>query len=391
MQILVIDDDLVMQMILKSTLQAQKYEVIIAKNGKEGIALAKQYQPALVICDWMMPDIDGLEVCRQIKLDQSLSSTIFILLTSKGAVEDKVQALDNGADDFLSKPIDKTELIASVRAGLRIYQLNKDLQVQKHLLEAELAEASDYIRSLLPTSLEGTIKIKSEFIPSSQLGGDCYDFYWLDPDHLAIYLIDTSGHGVGSALLSISILNLLRSQSFGREKLYEPRAIMMELNRAFQMSQHNGRYFTMWYGVYNRSQRKLIYANAGHPKGLLIAGERENPQMQELPSLDMPVGFFPDVEYTSSEISVPLDSKLYIFSDGIFEVSQENGRIWGAEKFFDFLKEKFTTNEEVNANLVLQKIRTETPTAKFDDDVSILKIDFPVEIDRAPQSVANPK
>jgi sigma-B regulation protein RsbU (phosphoserine phosphatase) len=311
-QILVIDDDLVMQMILKSTLKAQKYEVIVAKNGKEGILLAKQYQPALVICDWMMPDIDGLEVCRQIKLDQSLSSTIFILLTSKGAVEDKVEALDNGADDFLSKPIDKTELIASVRAGLRIYQLNKDLQVQKQLLEAELTEASDYIRSLLPTSLEGTVKITSEFIPSRQLGGDCYDFYWLDPDHLAIYLIDTSGHGVGSALLSISILNLLRSQSFGKEKFYEPSAIMTELNRAFQMSQHNGRYFTMWYGVYKRSQRKLTYANAGHPQGLLIARDPENPQIQELPSLDMPVGFFPDVEYTSSEISVPLDSRLYI-------------------------------------------------------------------------------
>jgi sigma-B regulation protein RsbU (phosphoserine phosphatase) len=376
LQILVIDDDLVMQMILKSTLKAQGYGVIVAKNGKEGILLAKQYQPALVICDWMMPDIDGLEVCRQIKLDQSLSSTIFILLTSRGAVEDKVQALDNGADDFLSKPIDKTELIASVRAGLRIYQLNKDLQVQKQLLEAELAEASDYIRSLLPTSLEGTVKITSEFIPSSQLGGDCYDFYWLDPDHLAIYLIDTSGHGVGSALLSISILNLLRSQSFGREKFYEPSAIMTELNRAFQMSQHNGRYFTMWYGVYKRSQRKLTYANAGHPQGILIAGSPENLQVQELPSLDMPIGFFPDINYTSSELFIVPDSKLYIFSDGIFEVMQEDGKIWGMPKFFKYLVEKFALSEEINANAVLQKIHSETPNAKFSDDVSLLQIDF---------------
>ena len=377
LQILVIDDDLVMQMILKNTLQAQKYEVIVAKNAREGISLAKQHQPALVICDWMMPDIDGLEVCRQIKLDPSLYSTIFILLTSKGAVEDKVQALDNGADDFLSKPIDKTELIASVRAGLRIYQLNKDLQLQKQLLEAELAEASDYIRSLLPKALLGNVNITAEFIPSSQLGGDCYDFYWLDPDHLAIYLIDTSGHGVGSALLSISILNLLRSQSFGKEKFYEPSTIMTELNRAFQMSQHNGRYFTMWYGVFNLSQRKLIYANSGHPQGILIAGSPENPQIQELPSLDMPVGFFPDIEYSSSEVLIQPDSKLYIFSDGIFEVMQEDGRIWGMPKFFNYLVEQFSLNEEINASSVLQKIHSETPNAKFGDDVSLLQINFP--------------
>jgi sigma-B regulation protein RsbU (phosphoserine phosphatase) len=376
-QILVIDDDLVMQMILKNTLQAQNYEVIVAKNGKEGISFAKQYQPALIICDWMMPDIDGLEVCRQIKLEDKLSSTIFILLTSKGAVEVKVQALDNGADDFLSKPIDKTELIASVRAGLRIYQLNKDLQRQKQLLEAELAEAGDYIQSLLPLPLKGDVNITAEFIPSSQLGGDCYDFYWLDPDHLAIYLIDTSGHGVGSALLSISILNLLRSQSFGKEKFYEPSAIMMELNRAFQMSQHNGRYFTMWYGVYERSQRKLIYANAGHPQGILISGTPENPQIQELPSLDMPIGFFPDVDYASSELSIAPDSKLFICSDGIFEVLQENDKIWGMPKFFDYLVEKFSLSEEISTNSILQKIQSETPNAKFGDDVSLLQIHFP--------------
>lgn len=376
LQILVIDDDLVMQMILKNTLQGQGYKVIVAKNGSEGISLAKQHLPALVICDWMMPDVDGLEVCRQLKLDQNLSSTIFILLTSKGAIEDKVQGLDNGADDFLSKPIDKTELIASVRAGLRIYQLNQDLQSQKQLLEAELAEAGDYIQSLLPANLEGSVNISTEFIPSSQLGGDCYDFYWLDPEHLAIYLIDTSGHGVGSALLSISILNLLRSQSFGKDKFYQPSQIMTELNHAFQMSQHNGRYFTMWYGVFNRSERKLTYANAGHPQGLLISGNPANPQIAELPSLDMPVGFFPNVEYTSAEISIPPDSRLYIFSDGIFEVRQANGKIWGVVNFFDLLKEKFVVNEEVNANLVLQKICSETPTAMFDDDVSLLKIDF---------------
>jgi len=331
----------------------------------------------MIICDWMMPEIDGLEVCRQIKLVQSLNSTIFVLLTSKGAVEDKVKALDSGADDFLSKPIDKNELIASVRAGLRIYQLNQELQLQKRLLETELAEASDYIKSILPPPLKGGVEILTDFIPSSQLGGDCYDFYWLDPDHLAIYLIDTSGHGVGSALLSVSILNLLRSQSFGKETFYNPEAIMTELNRAFQMSQHNGRYFTMWYGVFQRSQRKLTYANAGHPTGLLIEGNCENPTIKELPSLDMPIGFFPGIKYTSSEILIAPDSKLYIFSDGIFEVMQEHGSIWGMPKFFSFLAKKSCQNEQISASSVLLEIQNETPNAKFEDDVSLLQINFP--------------
>jgi sigma-B regulation protein RsbU (phosphoserine phosphatase) len=377
LKILVIDDDMVMQMILKNILQAQGYEVFVAQNVTEGIALAQKHHPALVLCDWMMPDIDGLEVCRQVKLEQNVYSSIFILLTSKAAIEDKVKALDHGADDFLSKPIDKSELIASVRAGLRIYQLNQDLQVQKQLLEAELTEASDYIKSLLPTSLEGSVNISAEFIPSTQLSGDCYDFYWLDHDHLVVYLIDTSGHGVGAALLAISILNLLRSQSFGKDKLYKPDEIMAELNRAFQMSRHNGRYFTMWYGVFKRSQRKLTYASAGHPNGLLIIdGQGTNPEIKKLPSLDIPIGFFPDMEYSCAEVSIPLNSKLYIFSDGVFEVMQENEKIWGMPKFINFLSENFLEAEAINANSILEEIRRESPTAKFDDDVSLLQIHF---------------
>ena len=377
LKVLVIDDDIVMQRILKNILQGQGYEVIVAQNGTEGVSLAQKHHPALVLCDWMMPDIDGLDVCRQIKLEQNIYSSIFILLTSKAAIEDKVKALDNGADDFLSKPIDKSELIASVRAGLRIYQLNQDLQVQKQLLEAELNEASDYIKSLLPTVLEGSVNISAEFIPSTQLSGDCYDFYWLDHDHLIIYLIDTAGHGVGAALLAISILNLMRSQSFGKEKLYTPDEIMAELNRAFQMSRHNGRYFTMWYGVFQRSQRKLTYASAGHPNGLLIVGDGvENPQIKQLPSLDIPIRFFPDMEYSSAEVSIPSDSKLYIFSDGVFEVMQENEKIWGMSKFINFLTGKFLAKEEISADSILEEIRRETPNAKFDDDVSLLQIHF---------------
>jgi sigma-B regulation protein RsbU (phosphoserine phosphatase) len=190
-------------------------------------------------------------------------------------------------------------------------------------------------------------------------------------------LIDTSGHGVGAALLAISILNLLRSQSFGKDKLYKPDEIMAELNRAFQMSRHNGRYFTMWYGVFKRSQRKLTYASAGHPNGLLIIdGQGTNPEIKKLPSLDIPIGFFPDMEYSCAEVSIPLNSKLYIFSDGVFEVMQENEKIWGMPKFINFLSENFLEAEAINANSILEEIRRESPTAKFDDDVSLLQIHF---------------
>lgn len=120
-KILIIDDDPVIQRILQKTLQDQGYAVFTANSGETGIEVANQIQPALIICDWLMPGIDGLTVCRRIKATSNLSTTFFILLTARSDVEDRVKGLDTGADDFLAKPIEVAELHARVRAGLRLY------------------------------------------------------------------------------------------------------------------------------------------------------------------------------------------------------------------------------------------------------------------------------
>ncbi len=97
-RILVIDDDGVIQTFLSRALR-KEYEVFIASDGEEGLKQAGQLKPAMIICDWMMPGIDGLEVCRQIKLNPQLSTTFFILLTSLGSVEDRVKGLVGWKDE----------------------------------------------------------------------------------------------------------------------------------------------------------------------------------------------------------------------------------------------------------------------------------------------------
>ncbi len=149
-KILVIDDDPAIQIVLKKLLNAQGHEVTIAPNGLEGVRRARELQPAVIICDWMMPQMDGLEVCRRIKADPDLATSFFILLTSRVTIQDRVHGLDNGADDFLCKPVELDELKARVKAGLRLHQVNQDLQAQKRMLESELIEAAEYVRSLLP-------------------------------------------------------------------------------------------------------------------------------------------------------------------------------------------------------------------------------------------------
>src|SRR5436309_2947435 len=103
------------------------------------------------------------------------------------------------------------------------------------------------------------------FIPSSQLGGDAFGYHWPDPDHFAVYLLDVCSHGVGAALLSISVMNVLRSQSLPDADFRNPGEVLSSLNRTFPMERQNNLYFTMWYGVFNRPACQLSYASGGHP------------------------------------------------------------------------------------------------------------------------------
>jgi phosphoserine phosphatase RsbU/P len=383
-KILVIDDDVIVQMVLKKALAEQGYEVIVAKNGEDGIEQAITQHPALIICDWMMPGIDGLEVCRRIKQNENLPTTFFILLTSRGDVEDRVRGLDNGADDFLSKPIEFTELTARVRAGLRLYELNQDLREQtklvehqKQLLESELNEAAEYVRSLLPKPLSSSITIDSAYIPSTQLGGDCFDYYWLDSNRLVVYLLDTSGHGVGAALLAISVLNLLRSKSLQTIDFGDPSTVMRELNRVFQMSQQGNRYFSMWYGVYHQIERQLTYTSAGHSPVLLISKDTGGQvQVQKLESLSAPVGVLSDTEFTNGEYHVSSNSRLYIFSDGIYEIKHSDGKLWGVNRFIDLLSQDASNPDIRGVEQIMNYVQRVNGSSQFNDDVSLLKVQF---------------
>ena len=375
--ILVIDDDFATQILLKRTLESQGYQVAVASDGKEGLAKAIEINPALIICDWIMPHLSGLEVCKKLKASPKLSTTFFILLTSLDSVEDRVKGLDAGSDDFLCKPIEMNELKARVRAGLRLHELSRDLQKQKQLLEEELAEAADYVSSILPEPLiDPKLNIDMRFIPSRQLGGDSFDYFWLDKNHLVFYLLDVAGHGLRASLPSLSVINLLRAKTLNNANYYQPSSVLSSLNSVFQMSDRNDKYFTIWYGVYNCRTNKLVYSSAGHPPGILLTNQKnETITEQRLRTPGVPVGMFPTVKYADSYCKIQSNSSLYIFSDGIYEIEQSNGSFWGLERFVTVLK-KYQQTPQRNLDRLLQFVRNWHPNFQFEDDLSILQIDF---------------
>ncbi|MCU0529675.1 MAG: PP2C family protein-serine/threonine phosphatase [Cyanobium sp. Prado107] len=385
--ILLVDDDRIHSRLLQARLQREGYAVTMAASGQEGLELARRHQPVVVLCDWLMDGMDGVEVCRAFRDDPALASTYFILLTSRSRVEDRVLGLDSGADDFLSKPVDQEELLARVRSGVRLYQANErlryladELQRQKSRLDAELAEASAYVSSLLPDAIEDPVEsgvtVESRFVPSHELGGDVFDYFWIDDDHLALYLADASGHGLAAAFPSISVHNVLRSSSLGVDRR-QPAAVLQSLNASFGMERQQGRYLTMWYGVYAHGRRTLRYASAGHPPALLWSPQTDRP-LSQLSGHGLALGLFEDSSYVTTSVPLNGPCSLLLYSDGIYEVPQMDGTMWTLPGFISLVEQCRPLLQEQNGlDRLVQQVCQCTGGEGFLDDYALVQADFP--------------
>lgn len=150
-RILVVEDDPFFARVLQKRLAAEGYQVFVATDGREGMKAIVSHEPDLVISDWMMPQVDGLELCQSVKTGLREAAPYFLLLTAKGEIDDKLLALETGADDYLVKPCDQGELMARVRAGLRIVLLTQDLRRSAQELRVVKAELDELRRTIAAT------------------------------------------------------------------------------------------------------------------------------------------------------------------------------------------------------------------------------------------------
>ena len=226
MKILLVDDDESVLLFLKNVLEKLGYEVISCTNGEDAWQILKNEEINILLTDWVMPALSGIDLCKRIRSKlQSPHYTYIILLTGKTSNDDLVMGFDSGADDFISKPVATKELHVRIKAAQRVLKLEQQLVQQNQKLELankeisynyqhikqDLEAAAKLQQALLPKSSNTflPVNIAWDFRPADDLAGDIFGFYPLDKNHLALYLIDVAGHGVPAAMLSVYLNKML--------------------------------------------------------------------------------------------------------------------------------------------------------------------------------------
>jgi pSer/pThr/pTyr-binding forkhead associated (FHA) protein len=253
------------------------------------------------------------------------------------------------------------------------FRSRKEVEASKEL-DRDLESARRYVHSLIPAPLtEGPIRTEWVLLPSARLGGDVFGYHQLDARTFAIFLLDVSGHGTGAAMHAVSVTNVLQRDAVPGLDMRDPAKVATHVNAMFQMSTHGGLYLTLWYGVYDLETRTLAYCSAGHHPSYLVAQARE--RAIPLKTGNIMIGATSPFEFESSSVEVPAGSRLYVFSDGIFEIETKDGEQWGLDHVLPLIVEP-PVQGMTEPERLLQAIRRHARSQDFEDDFTVLVATF---------------
>ena len=362
-QVLVVDDSRLQRRILVSSLKKWGFEVVEADCGEAALEICRTSPPDLILSDWVMPGMSGLEFCEAVRALPNHAYSYFILLTSKSEKNEVAQGLDAGADDFLIKPVSSDELRARISAGDRILGMQRELSKKNRMIEEALDElkvAHDAIdkdlmqarkiqESLVPelTRDFGSSRVSLLLKPCGHIGGDLVGMFSPGVNRLGFYSIDVSGHGITSAMMTARLGSYLSStyfeQNIAMERrfnrfyaLRQPEEVAASLNARLIADTGIEEYFTMVYAIVDLRSGLLKMVQAGHPHPLVL---RKDGRAEFIGEGGVPIGLLPDIPYTQFETQLNPGDRLLLYSDGFTECRLSNGEMLEPEGLLELVRD----------------------------------------------------
>jgi sigma-B regulation protein RsbU (phosphoserine phosphatase) len=392
--ILIVDDSRAQRHLLTKTLGRWGYTTIEAESGEAAIELCFGVDVDFVVSDWMMPGMSGVEFCREFRKIKQDRPAYFILLTAQTDRETLAEGLDNGADDFLSKPFNVVELKARIRAGQRVLSAQRDILDKNQLLsktleelqkvysavDRDLREARSFQQALVPDHFHSLPGMDVSFLyqPSGHVGGDLVGIFRISDTRYGIFSVDVAGHGVASALMTARIAGHLNASTpkrnlalttddTGQCTMIPPDEVCRRLNNLLLNEIETDSYLTMILADVDLASGRVVMAQAGHPSP---AVQRADGSVEFVSSYGMPIGLIPDAEFSSFTIELAPGDRLLFYSDGITECPTSETEMLGEDGLKDILQAREHFRGPTLITQLMAKLSEHSGLADFPDDLS---------------------
>ncbi|PKL37515.1 MAG: hypothetical protein CVV44_14295 [Spirochaetae bacterium HGW-Spirochaetae-1] len=367
--VLIVDDNPEMREFIASIL-AGLYNVVFAADGREALKAAREERPDIIVSDVMMPEMDGFEMTRRLKAEKEIALIPVILLTAKTEITHKIEGLEFGADDYVTKPFNPRELLARIRSLIKLYDYQRIITERNSLIEDELETARLLLDRILPGSLPELqgYAVHVTYQPMDKVGGDLYDIT-ADEKTVSVFIADVSGHGLPGAFLSTVTKMSLESLDSGLAIT----EVLARINSVILRSTVRGNFVTAFYCRLDRGSNILTYSSAGHFPCLVY--RHESDEFFNLYTKGVPLGWFASPQYREASLQLRRGDRLVLYTDGIIECMSPQREMFGMEGLMDFLRTHHgLAPEKISAN-IMAHLREYGAAETFDDDICLIVFD----------------
>lgn len=390
--ILVVDDTAANLQVLAGMLKDRGYKVRPVPGGKLALSAARRDPPDLILLDINMPEMNGYEVCEQLKVDEKLAGVPVIFISALTEQLDKVKAFATGGVDYITKPFQMEELHARVETHLKLRRLQIELEAANVRLANANARMSRDLKAaariqeafLPPEALRiPGVDVAWAYRPCDELAGDGLNVVPLGDGNLGLFVLDVSGHGVASALLAVTISRLLspppepssilvrKAVTLNHFEITPPAEVAVKLNHLFPFDSGAHQFTTMVYGILNSKSGQFCYVSAGHP-GPVHLPSVGKPAI--LKSDGFPIGLATD-HYEERSVRLATGDRLYLYSDGIPEAMNHQGELFGSVRLLETIEHSRSKSLQQSIRSLLTEISRWQGSQSPQDDISILAVE----------------
>ena len=375
--VVVVDDDITNLKMAGRILSKNNMRVTALKSGMALLDYIKTNKPDLILLDIKMPGLDGFETMKRLQEQMNPSEKIpVIFLTADDSQDAETHGLALGAMDFIKKPFIPDVLVLRVRHTIDLVRLQRDLEQENERIRSELAMASRIQAAMLPGIFPAfperkEFDIYASMDPVRGVGGDFFDFFFIDRDHLCLLIADVSGKGIPAALFMMASKIILADNAKSGKS---PAQILQDTNEAICANNPEEMFVTVWLGILDISTGLLTTANAGHEYPALMHADGQFELFRDRHGLV--VGGMPGVKYHEHSLQMYPGSKLFVYTDGVPEATDAENALFGTTRMLEALNAHANESPKQILHGVRQAVNEFVSDMEQFDDLTMMCLEY---------------